>query len=373
MTAAVQKAASTSVPGPDLRWNRSTADDKKAAEAVERLLENPLTADSAVQIALLNNDHLQADYERLAVSQAALVQAGLLENPEFSVDLLVGNSTVSPTFGVVQDFLKVLTRSARQTVASSDFDRVKDDVADKVLNVSADVRSAFYTAVGDEQAADLFRQVVATLEAAADLAQRQATAANINLRDQALQQAQYAQATVELSEIEAQTTIDRERLNRLLGLSGDQVSWNLPDRLPDPPTAKPSLGGLETLAIERRLDLAGARQDVQTATDTVELAKELRWLSVLGLGVGFEKDPDTHKWLNGPTVELSLPLFDQGQSRLVMLEAQQRGSEKALVALATDARSHVRAQRGHDWWRRKILRFSTKTPSCRCSSASSKM
>lgn len=338
----VQKDASARLPGQDLRWDRGTPDDKKAADAVARLLESPLTADSAVQIALFNNARLQAEYESLGLSQAGLVQAGLLENPSFSADILVGNNAVSPTFTVVQDFLNVFTRSARQTVASSDFDRVKDEVADKVLNLAADVRSAYYTAVADEQAAGLFRQVVATTEAAADLAQRQARAGNINPRDQALQQAQYAQAVIELSKIEAQTATDRERLNRLLGLSGDQVSWNLPDRLSDPPSTKPSLDRLEGLAIERRLDLAGTRQEVQTTTDALELAKQLRWLSVLGLGVTFERDPESGKWLKGPVVELMLPLFDQGQARIAALEAQQRGSQKALVALATDVRSEVR-------------------------------
>lgn len=338
----VQKAASARLPGQDLHWDRGTPDDKKTAEAVARLLESPLSADSAVQIALLNNARLQAEYERLGVSQAGLVQAGLLENPSFAADILVGNNAVNPSFTVVQDFLSVFTRSARQSVASSDFDRVKDEVADKVLNLAADVRSAYYNAVADEQAAGLFRQVVATTEAAADLSERQARAGNINPRDQALQQAQYAQAVVELAKIEAQTARDRETLNRLLGLSGDKVSWNLPDRLPDPPSTKPSLDGLENLAIQRRLDLAGARQDVQTATDTLDLAKQLRWLSVLGLGVTFERDPDNGKWLKGPVVELALPLFDQGQARVAMLEAEQRGSRKALVALATNARSEVR-------------------------------
>src|SRR5262249_44166809 len=155
----------------------------------------------------------------------------------------------------------ILTRSARQTAASSEFQRAKYEVIHKVLSLAAEVRSAFYMAVADEQAAGLFRQVVSATEAAAELAQRQAQTGNINRRDQALQQAQYAQAVIDLSRIEARVASDRESLNRLLGLWGDQVTWNLPDRLPDPPSAKPALDGLEALAVTRRLDLAGARQD----------------------------------------------------------------------------------------------------------------
>jgi cobalt-zinc-cadmium efflux system outer membrane protein len=101
------------------------------------------------------------------------------------------------------------------------------------------------------------------------------------------------------------------------------------------------------VAIERRLDLAGARQDVQTATAALDLGHQLRWLSVLGLGVVIERDPDNHKWLAGPAIEFSLPLFDQGQARVAALEAEERRREKRLVALAVDVRSQVR-----DTWTR---------------------
>src|SRR3954468_15658129 len=66
---------------PDVvRWNRDTADDRAAADAVRGLRPRPLTADAAVQVALLNNATLQATYEDLGIAQADLVQAGLLKN-----------------------------------------------------------------------------------------------------------------------------------------------------------------------------------------------------------------------------------------------------------------------------------------------------
>ena len=64
-------------------WNNGTELDKEAAEKVDSLLKTKLTADEAVQIALLNNRDLQAVYSDLGVAQADLVQAGLLKNPIF--------------------------------------------------------------------------------------------------------------------------------------------------------------------------------------------------------------------------------------------------------------------------------------------------
>jgi cobalt-zinc-cadmium efflux system outer membrane protein len=66
-----------------VRWNQGGAADAEVAKEVASLLDSELTLDSAVQIALLNNRNLQATYEELAIAQADLVQAGLLQNPIF--------------------------------------------------------------------------------------------------------------------------------------------------------------------------------------------------------------------------------------------------------------------------------------------------
>src|SRR5262245_29702927 len=92
----VQTATSDRLDGKSLNWERGTPQDKKAADAVVQLLESPLTPDTAVQIALLNNRHLQATYEELSISRADLVQAGLLENPSFSAEILLGNAGAGP-------------------------------------------------------------------------------------------------------------------------------------------------------------------------------------------------------------------------------------------------------------------------------------
>src|SRR2546430_17138737 len=72
--------------GKRVQWNRGSAEDAEAQAAVASLLRHPLTADAAVQIALLNNRNLQATYEELGIPQADLVEAGLLRNPIFTFE-----------------------------------------------------------------------------------------------------------------------------------------------------------------------------------------------------------------------------------------------------------------------------------------------
>src|SRR3990172_11042765 len=64
---------------------RSEADAAEAEARVNALLAKPITADSAVQIALLNNRGLQAAYNDLGISEAEMVEASVPPAPTLSL------------------------------------------------------------------------------------------------------------------------------------------------------------------------------------------------------------------------------------------------------------------------------------------------
>src|SRR4051812_12861395 len=70
-------------------WRGETESDAEVEKAINALLARELTADSAVELALLRNKDLEASYESLGMSEAALVQAGLFDNPIFEGTLHV--------------------------------------------------------------------------------------------------------------------------------------------------------------------------------------------------------------------------------------------------------------------------------------------
>ena len=69
----------------DIQWPRTPQERAKTDVQVAALLAHPLSAEDAVQIALLNNRMLQAAFEELGISEADLVQAGRLPNPRFDL------------------------------------------------------------------------------------------------------------------------------------------------------------------------------------------------------------------------------------------------------------------------------------------------
>ncbi len=339
----VQQAASSRLE-QNVVWNRDSAQDRLAKDAVRHLLQRELTADAAVQIALLNNRQLQASYESLGIAQADLVEAGLLDNPVFSLTWYTGQAGTITEAAVLQDFVSVLSLSARKKVGEAVAQRATLEVANNVVDLARQVQAQYFTVVGDAEALELARQVVVATDAAAELAERQRAAGNLNRRDQNIQQAFYAQTLLDVAQAETQLASDRERLNRLMGLWGQDTRWKVPARLPKVPDALPSVDQVEAQAIAQRLDLAAAKKDAEAAAQALNLTRQFRYLGPFGIGVAYKREPNGDKFA-GPTVELGLPIFDQGQARVARAESEFNRSQERVVALAVDIRSEAREAR----------------------------
>jgi cobalt-zinc-cadmium efflux system outer membrane protein len=325
-------------------WARGPEQARRVDEAVQNLLAQELTAQSAIQIALLNNRDLQAAYVSLGLAQADLVEAGLLDNPVFSLTWYTGSAGSAPEMAVVQDFIGLLSRSARKRVGEAAADAAMYSIAGRVVDVAADAQSQYYTVLSDAQALELAEQVVSATEAAAELAERQRAAGTLNRRDQALQQAFYAQTIVDLAQAQTALASDREKLNRLLGLWGKNTSWQLPQRLPEVPPTLPDLADVESRAIAQRLDLAAAKKEAEAATQAASLARQFRYFGPLGVGVAFKREPGGEHF-TGPVVELGLPIFNQNQTRVARAELELERSAQRVSGLAIDIRSQAREAR----------------------------
>src|SRR5215208_4753249 len=76
--------------GQVITAQRTDSDAESARIRVADLLKVPLTPDSAVEVALLNNRGLQARFAELGIAESDLVRAGRLRNPSFSFGRLSG-------------------------------------------------------------------------------------------------------------------------------------------------------------------------------------------------------------------------------------------------------------------------------------------
>lgn len=347
--------------GQRIHWNQGTEEDARVARHIKELLAQELTAERAVQIALLNNRGLQATYEGLGVAQADVVQAGMLPNPSVGAALKFPVNGAFPflDIGGEGDFLSILLIPARTRLAEAEFERAKLEVGNAVLTLAADVRAAFYTLQAGGQALAVQRLIAAGAQASVDLTTRQHTAQNISELDLANERAAYEAVKLDLATMEAEGLAAREQLTRLLGLWGASTQLRVGPKLPELPAAEAPLDHLEKTAMQRRLDIAAARQDVEVTSRALDLAESRRWIPGVSLGAEAEREPGEF-WRVGPSAHVEVPLFDQGQATVARLESQRRASEHRLAALAIDVRSEVRSARDRVLFSRSVAEHHQK-------------
>lgn len=342
-----------------VQWQSNTTEDAAVDRAVNAMLRNDLSVDQAVQIALINNRHLQARFEDLGIAQADLVQAGLLKNPVFFANWRIPNRAPRGTdaeFSVTQDFLDLLILPLRKKVAAEQLESTKLSIANDLLQLATDAKKAYFTLQAREQLLNRLRLIVELNQAAAELAHRQHEAGTLNDLDTASQQAIYDQSKVDVARTEAQLASDRERLNRVLGLWGMQTTWKVADRLPDLPRREIPIEHLESLAICERLDLAATRAQLITLAQALAVTQGYRYFTSIELGVDTERSPDGQR-VTGPTMSLQIPIFDQGQAELARVEAQFRQYQRRFQAMAVDARSEVREARDQMLAERRLAEY----------------
>jgi cobalt-zinc-cadmium efflux system outer membrane protein len=333
---------------PNVRWDQNTVEDGEAAQAINALLSKDLTVDGAVQVALLANPRLRSTFEELSISQAELVQAGLLKNPVFSLGITAWEQEhISPNLfaTVEQDFLDIVTMPMRKRVAATELEATKLEVGDAVLKLAAEARAAYFTAQAAEQVAKMRRLIHEAAETSAELARRQYEAGNTNDLTLNSELGLASQARLDLSRSEGEAAVAREHLNKLMGLWGTRTGWKLAPRLPELPAEEVALDRLESIAVEKRLDVNAARRELQALDYALSLVKTTRWTGVVNVSVEAGRLRDSRRISFGPSVALEIPLFDQRQAAVARLAAFKRQAENHLQALAVEARSDVRASK----------------------------
>ncbi len=329
--------------GVRVHWNSGSSADAEVKATVASMLEAELTADKAVQVALLNNHDLQAVYEELNLAQADLVQAGLLRNPVFGGEVRAASGGgTGVVLDVTQDFVSLFSMPLRKGLAGAAFEAAKVRVTVVVLDTAFVVRTTFYDYQAAEQAREMRATVMEATAASYELAKRLRAAGNNRELDLANERALHEQARLDLAGAEAEFVHLRERMNALMGLWGAQTGWHGATRLPALPDDQASADGLEHKAIEASLDLALLRREAEIAARSAGIARPFAWLTDAGLGIAAEREVQGD-WSVGPSVWLPLPLFDQGQARLAAAQALYRQAFERYSARAVEIRSRVRA------------------------------
>jgi len=336
---AIQSAAQPHLK-QDVVWSRDEASRGAAQARVDALLAKPLSADDAVQIALLNNPGLQAAFNTLGIAEADWVAAQRLPNPGFSIGRLTRGSEVEWERSLHFNLAALLTMPMRADIEQRLFEQTRRALVLDVLRLAADTRKAWVAAVAAGQTATYQQQAMEAAEAGAELARRMAQVGNWSRLKQAREQSFYADAALAVARAGQARLAARERLVRLMGLP-NPGKLQLPDRLPDLPASVPTLPDVEQLAMDSRIDLQMTKLQTEALARQLGLTRSTRFINVLELGI-INNSSNEAPTQRGYEISFELPLFDFGQSRVVAAESRYRQALERAREAAVNARSEVR-------------------------------
>ena len=326
----------------ETHWNRGCYQDERVCELIQTILQQELTADTAVQIALLNNPRIQEIFEELGIAQADLVEAGLFSNPAFDLIFRFPDKKDLVTnieYTITSSFIDLFLIPLRVRVAKAELEQTTLRVTNEILNLAFEVEQTFYELQAAQQDLKYIQSIVELTSIHSQLASRQQMVGNVNKLDFQQIQARYLEAKLEIARIQNDIIRLREKLNRLLGFCGD-IHWMVSDNLPEIDYQGLPIQYLESVAFRERLDLQAARFDVLRLSRMLGIKQW--WVYTQGrIGIGGERDPSGTNVL-GPAFSGEIPIFNYGQADRMRIRAELRQAQDHLAALEIQILSEVR-------------------------------
>jgi outer membrane protein TolC len=346
----------TSVLAKETVWVQSRAQAQQTEGRVKTLLaaSKTLDAETAVQIALLNNKGLQAAYADLGDAGAEVWQSTMFVNPTVAVGLtgigtpgLEAYRAIEGTLAV--NLLALATREKTINVAKVRFEQAQLAAALKTLELAANTRRAWVNAVAAREAVVQLGQVQIAADAASELAQELGRAGSMTKAAQAREHAFNAELAGQAAQARLAERLAKEELTRLMGLWGDDVAYKLPNRLPSLPKKLIATQVIEAQALANRVDLQMARLELEANAKAYGLTEATRFVTDLEIVSGFEterekEDGKVRKDTSySKELEFVIPIFDSGKARMRKAELAYMRAANLLAEKAVNVRSESRS------------------------------
>lgn len=349
-------ARTSEATGKQAVWVQNRAEAQATQARVKSLMAagKSLDVETAVQIALLNNKGLQAAYADLGESAATAWQSTMLVNPRVGIGLTgigtPGLRAYQAIEGVVvTNILALATLKKNVEIADTGFRKAQLGAALKTLQLAADTRRAWITAVAAWENVGQLAQAQTAADAASELAVKLGEAGSLNKEGQAREQVFYAELTGQIARARLEARLAKEELTRLMGLWGADIEYTIPNRLPPLPKALTKRDMIEAEALQRRVDLQMAKLDLEATARSFKLTEATRYVTDLEIRSGFEterelEDGEIHKQTTGNAeLEFVIPIFDSGQARMRESELAYMRAANLLAEKAVNVRSEARS------------------------------
>ncbi len=309
-------------------------------DALRTLLDQPLTADAAVQVAWRLSPSVKSALAQLGLASADLFETQRPPNPSLSIGRIGSGAAREISYGLHLPLSDLLLLPARRQMGALQWQVA---VAETVALLQAEataVRRDYYGYQAASQVAAMRDAVAEASALSAELAQRFYNAGNISALKLAREQAHASLTRNAAAKARGDRLAARMKLAERLGLAGRSNRWSLPEQLALPPTGEWDVGELLTQARSQRADLRAARLQLEAAASGQRLARGTRWFGALELELEHEREDDGLR--NGAALALELPLFSQGQAGIGRADARHELALQQIEAMELSIERELR-------------------------------
>lgn len=341
--------------GKNTVWVQNKHDALAVAGQVKTLLaRKSIDAETAVQIALLNNKGLQAAYAGLGDAAADAWQSTMFVNPTIGVGLTgigtPGLEVFKSVEGVIAtNILALATHKRNVDIADTGFRKAQLGAALQTLQLAADTRRAWITAVAARETVTQLSQAQAAADAASELAKKLGETGAMTKSGQAREHVFYAELTGQAAKAKLEARLAKEDLTRLMGLWGSDIDYQIPNRLAQLPKNLIKRDQIEAEALQRRVDLQMARLDLEGTAKSYKLTEATRYVTDLEILSGFETERELEDGerkadtTGNVELEFVIPIFDSGKARMRKAELAYMRAANLLAEKAVNVRSEARS------------------------------
>ena len=262
---------------------------------------------------------------------------------------------------IANNILAMMTRERRVAIADTRFHQAQLKAIEATLALAAETRAAWITAVSAfERVAYLNKAVIAS-DAASDLAKQLGRTGAIGKAGQAREHVFFAELAGQTAQAKLAAKLAKEKLTRLMGLWGSEVTYYVPDALPAIRGRPKTKVHIEREALHRRIDLQIAKLELKAVAQSHGLTKATKTLTDFEIiaGIEAEREVETEielengqlvetkekKTVYTPQIELefNIPIFDSGEARLRKAEVAYMQAANMLAEKAVNIRSEARS------------------------------
>jgi len=312
-----------------------------------------ISADTAVQVALLNNKGLQASYANVGLSAADAWQQSTPENPVVSIGILGIGAAELGLYRAIEgmfatNILDAKTRKQRVALADINFRSAQLGAVNDTLSLANQTRQAWINAVSAFEAASYLKRAKATSDAGSELARKLGETGALNKAGQAREHAFNAELAGQLAKARLNATRAKEDLTKLMGLWGTEVDYYVPDALPALPRSVGRITNIEGKALRNRLDLQVAKLGLEAQAAAFGLTDQTQLLTDLEIIAGFEAEREADggetETETTPQIELefAIPIYDTGKAQMRKAELMYLQAANVLAEKAVNVRSEAR-------------------------------